>query len=484
LFPAVSLLTATLGSLVFLRTDGAWVVLVLALPASWFRKRSRLRVGAVGYLVKIDLVNEKDLKMTMEFFGAVPRRCVNLPPGSLKTLVNCAARGIVEDGPDLQAFYKEFGEWIGVSRILGASSGRTAFQLALEALDLEKGAEIIFPAFTFPVMPMVAKMLGFEPVFCDVDPDTFNAGAEHIAARVTGETGAILATHLFGQPCPIQDVAALARERNIRLIEDCAHACGVRVGGQQVGTFGDIGVFSFAEGKNMPCFGGGVIVIANDDIARRAERILAQTSAPPRGETLKRAFKIWVEWLFTRPAIFGLTVYPILRLKDRLGQPLMDSVVGDDLLEEFSRSVPRVSRLSNLQAAIGRLQIGRIDAFNEGARRNAKVLTEHIGDVPGIQVSQSAEGNHIYVYYPVKIAVEKRDDLRHFLLTHRIDSKNTDMDDCATLKAFRSPGHPQDDVSRPTAASILEICVYPIIPQKEMRRIARVIRAWAGLPPR
>lgn len=423
--------------------------------------------------------------MTMDFFGAVPRRCVNLPPGSLKTLLNCATHGLVADGPDLQAFYKEFGNWIGFPHVFGASSGRTAFLLALEALALEKGAEIIFPAFTFPVMPMVAKMLGFEPVFCNVDPDTFNAGAEHIAAKVTGKTGAILATHLFGQPCPIREVAALAKERNIRLIEDCAHACGVRVGGQQVGTFGDIGVFSFAEGKNMPCFGGGVIVTANDDIARRAEGVLAQTSAPPKGETLKKAVKIWVEGLLTRPTIFGLTVYPLLRLKGRLGQPLMDSVVGDDLLAAFARSAPRVSRLSNLQAAIGRRQIARIDAFNAGACRNAAVLTEHIGDIPGIQVSQSAEGNHIYVYYPLKIAAERRDDLRRFLLTHRIDSKNTDMDDCATLKAFRHPDHPQDGGGRrPTAAAILEICVYPIIPQNEMRRIARVIRAWAGLAPR
>jgi dTDP-4-amino-4,6-dideoxygalactose transaminase len=420
--------------------------------------------------------------MTMIFFGAVPRRSVNLPPGSLRTLVKCAASGVVEDGPDLQVFLQEFGNWIGVPHVFGASSGRTAFQLALEALDLEKGAEIIFPAFTFPVMPMVARMLGFEPVFCDVDPDTFNAGAEHIAEKVTDKTGAILATHLFGQPCPIQEVAALAKERNIRLIEDCAHACGVRVEGQQVGTFGDIGVFSFAEGKNMPCFGGGVIVTANNDIARRAEKILSETPVSPKGDTIKKAFKIWVECLLTRPAIFGLTVYPILRLKGLMGQPLMDSVVGDDLLASFARSAPRISRLSNLQAAIGRLQIGRIDAFNEGARQNAEVLTDHIGDVPGVQACHSAAGNHIYVYYPLKIAAEKRDSLRHFLLKHRIDSKNTDMDDCSTLKAFRDSSLTQDDSNQPSAASILEICVYPVIPQNEMRRIGGAIRTWAGLP--
>ena len=125
-------------------------------------------------------------------------------------------------------------------------------------------AKVVFYATDMREHAALAKMLGFEPVFCNVDPDTFNAGAEHIAEKVTDKTGAILATHLFGQPCPIREVAALAKERNIRLIEDCAHACGVRVGGQQVGTFGDIGVFSFAEGKNMPCFGGGGVIVPEE----------------------------------------------------------------------------------------------------------------------------------------------------------------------------------------------------------------------------
>ncbi len=418
----------------------------------------------------------------MALIDAVPRRCVNLPPGSLRTVVSCALRGEVQEGPALEAFSKEFGKWLGVPHIVGASSGRTAFQLALEALRLEKGVEIIFPAFTFPVMPMVAKMLGYRPVFCDVDPETFNSGAEHIEPKITSKTGAILATHLFGQPCPIRDVAALARERNIRLIEDCAHACGVRVESQQVGTFGDVGVFSFAEGKNMPCFGGGAIATADDEIARRAKQILWKTPLSARGTITKKALSIWVEWLLTRPLIFGVTAYPVLRLKRAFGQPLMDSAVGDELLEEFMSTKARIGRLSNLQAAIGLLQIGRIDAFNEGARKNAQVLTENLREVPGIRAPRSIHGNHIYVYYPLRVAPEKRDGLRHYLLKHRIDSKITDMADCATLKAFRDPERLGNGRSSPSAASILEICVYPVIPQENMHRIARVLRAWAGLP--
>jgi dTDP-4-amino-4,6-dideoxygalactose transaminase len=416
----------------------------------------------------------------MTLIGTVPRRCVNLPRGSLRTLIRCRLAQKVQEGPEVEEFYREFGQWLGAAHVFGASSGRSAFQLALEALGLEKGAEIIFPIFTFPVMPMVAQMLGYKPVFCDVNPQTFNAGPEHIEPKISAKTGAILATHLFGQPCPIRAVAALARQRKLRLMEDCAHACGVRVGGRQVGTFGDIGVFSFAEGKNMPCFGGGAIATADPDIARRAKDVLAKAPLPATQAITKQAFSIWMKWLLTRPLLFGVTAYPALRLKLLLGQPLMDSAVGDELLGNFLHSNPRVSRLSNLQAAIGLRQLRQVDAFNEGARRNARVLTENLGDVPGIGAPRSTEGDHIYVYYPLTVDPDKRDDLRHYLLRHGIDSKTTDMANCATLKPFLDPQNASTPQKGPREASILEICVYPVIPEKEMRRIGQLIRTWAG----
>ena len=417
----------------------------------------------------------------MAIFRAISRRSVNLPPDSLFTLINCAYRGRLQQGPALKEFPTEFSRWLTVEHVFGTSSGRTAFLLALKALDLEEGAEIIFPAFTFPVMPMVAKMLGYQPVFCDVDPETYNAGPEHIEPKISPKTGAVLATHLFGQPCPIRDVAALTRAHNIRLIEDCAHACGVRVNGQQVGTFGDIGIFSFAEGKNMPCFGGGAIATSDQAIAQRADRILAEASLPSKATILKQAVDIWLKWLLTRPLVFGLTVYPMLRIKQILGQPLMDSVVGDDLLQSFKNSNPKVGRLNNLQAAVGLKQIKRIDAFNQGARQNAEILTQGLTDVAGVKVPSVTDGNHIYVYYPLKVAADRRDHLRHYLLCHGIDSKTTDMADCRTLKTFGQVSQEAVPQDGPAADSTLEICVYPVFTQGEMHKITHVIRKWADL---
>ena len=415
----------------------------------------------------------------MTIVGSIPRRCVNLPPGSLSTLISCSTGGRLQNGPAIEQFYSAFSAWLGAPHVFGAGSGRSAFQLALQALNLDEGTEIIFPIFTFPVMPMVAKLLGYRPVFCEVDPVTFNAGPDHIEAKISDNTGAVLATHLFGQPCPIGDITELTQSRGIRLMEDCAHACGVRVGGQLVGTYGDVGIFSFAEGKNMPCFGGGAIATADDDIAGRAAEIVSRATVPEKSAVLKKALDIWLKWLLTRPEVFGLTVYPLLRLKLMMGQPLMDSTVGDELLDSFAASNPKVERLANLQAEIGLRQLKRIEAFNQGARKNARILTESLSGVTGIGVPDAADGEHIYVYYPLTVAADRRDALRRHLLQHGVDAKITDMSDCSQLKQFGGADGRLDAHSGPTEASILEICVYPVIPERHIRRLGQIIREWS-----
>ena len=415
----------------------------------------------------------------MTIVGSIPRRCVNLPPGSLSTLISCSTGGRLQNGPAIEQFYSSFSTWLGAPHVFGAGSGRSAFQLALQALNLKEGAEIIFPIFTFPVMPMVAKLLGYRPVFCEVDPVTFNSGPDHIEAKINENTGAVLATHLFGQPCPIEAITELTKSRGIRLMEDCAHACGVRVSGKQVGTYGDVGIFSFAEGKNMPCFGGGAIATADDDIAGRAADIVSRATVPEKSAVLKKALDIWLKWLLTRPEVFGLTVYPLLRLKLMMGQPLMDSTVGDELLDSFAASNPKVERLANLQAEIGLRQLKHIEAFNQGARENARILTESLSDVTGIGVPKTADGEHIYVYYPLTVAPDRRDALRRHLLEHGFDAKITDMSDCSQLKQFGGVDNQTASHSGPTEASILEICVYPVIAKRHIRRLGQIIREWS-----
>jgi len=200
---------------------------------------------------------------------------------------------------------------------------------------------------------------------------------------------------------------------------------------------------------------------------------------PANGSILKKAASIWLLWLLTRPEVFGVTVYPALRLKLLLGQPLMDSEVGDKLLSTFATSNPRVYRLANLQAAIGLLQLERIEAFNEGARHNARILTESLKGITNIGVPSSTTGDHIYVYYPLTVEPSERNELRAYLLRRGYDTKNTDMSDCSQLEPFRGNGGIYRSQSGPKEASILEICVYPVIAEKNIKRLGAAIRTWA-----
>jgi dTDP-4-amino-4,6-dideoxygalactose transaminase len=228
----------------------------------------------------------------------------------------------------------------------------------------------------------------------------------------------------------------------------------------------------------MPGWGGGASATADEGIAERARRILAEAAPVDAVSMVKQALSVWTKWLLTRPWVFGLTAYPVLRLKLALGKPLMDSAVGDELLQDFVGSNPRITRMSNLQAALGILQLQGIDAFNEGARRNAGTLTESLGGVPMVR-PPAASDEHVYVYYPLTVDADRRDDLRTFLLRHGVDSKTSDMSDCTRLRAFRSDGSGTRRKGG-QEASILEICVYPVIPNQEMRRIGQLIRTWAN----
>jgi dTDP-4-amino-4,6-dideoxygalactose transaminase len=231
----------------------------------------------------------------------------------------------------------------------------------------------------------------------------------------------------------------------------------------------------------MPCFGGGAIATSDEGIAERAEKVLAGAATADTGAIIKQAASIWAKWLLTRPLVFGFTAYPVLRLKLALGKPLMDSAVGDELLHAFVGSQPRVTRMSNLQAALGLLQLQHIDRFNEGARENANALTEALGAVPTVRPPKTSD-EHVYVYYPLSVDADRRDDLRSYLLRHGVDSKTSDMSDCTRLKAFRDEADPGLEPAAGQEASILEICVYPVIPKRRMEHIAHLIRSWASRP--
>jgi dTDP-3-amino-3,4,6-trideoxy-alpha-D-glucose transaminase len=170
-------------------------------------------------------------------------------------------------GPEVQAFEEEFAAYLGVDHTVGVGNGTDAITIALRALGVAPGAEVICPSFTFYASAEAVVNAGAVPVFCDVDPDTFCITAETVRPHLGERTGAILAVHLFGNVAPVSELMELG----VPVLEDAAQAAGGSLGDRKAGSLGHAATFSFFPSKNLPCLGdGGAVTTSSEEVAERA----------------------------------------------------------------------------------------------------------------------------------------------------------------------------------------------------------------------
>jgi dTDP-4-amino-4,6-dideoxygalactose transaminase len=406
---------------------------------------------------------------------AYPRHSVNLSAGCYSAILNALLRGKVLQGPDVEAFERGFADYIGVRHALGVSSGRAALYLAFKALQLREGDEVIMPAYTFHIVPLVINACGLRPVFVDVLPDTYNIDVSLIEKKITPKTKAILVTHLYGQPCELEPALQIAQKNGLKVVEDCAHALGADYRGRKVGGFGQLGAFTFAMAKNMPCFGGGMLTTNDEDTYRR----LMHMVRPPDTDRLKGLWKeiakTTANYLATLPVSFSLGVYPFIRASAALGPSLFDREPGQETVSPTERQSEYLTRLTNLQAAVGLYQLTRIEEINTRMNRNALLYNQLLGGQPGIKIPGVSSGSsHTFLYY--RIEVPDREALRKKLLSKGVDTMPDDMSNCADLPPFRkdeadlrvTPGLPE---------RILEIPNNFHLKEKDVRFIAKAIKS-------
>ncbi len=179
-------------------------------------------------------------------------------------------RGQFVLGPEVSAFEREFAAYLGVRHVVGVANGTDAITIALRAMGVQPGDEVVVPSFTFYATAEAVVTAGARPVFCDVDLDTRNVTSDTVHAALTPRTRAVVAVDLFGCPAPVPEI----RELGVPVLEDAAQAAGAGLGGRRAGALGDVATFSFYPSKNLPCFGdGGAIVTDDDGIAERARTL-------------------------------------------------------------------------------------------------------------------------------------------------------------------------------------------------------------------
>jgi dTDP-4-amino-4,6-dideoxygalactose transaminase len=158
--------------------------------------------------------------------NAISRYGARVIPNTMQVIADLDSRGQLIDGPHIAAFEAAFAARLGGVQAVSTSYGRMAFHYILTALNFAPGSEIVFPALTFWVMPEMARVSGLQPVFADVDPVTFNMTADSFERVITPRTVAVVPTHLWGLPCDMDEIVAVAARHDLRVIEDCAHALG------------------------------------------------------------------------------------------------------------------------------------------------------------------------------------------------------------------------------------------------------------------
>jgi len=198
---------------------------------------------------------------------------------SIKSEIDEAIASVIRDsafvgGKYVKEFEENFAEFQEAQFCVGAGNGTDALEIAIEALNLEKDSEIIVPANSFVASSEAVTRAGCKVVFCDVNSDDYTINISDAKARITGNTSAIIAVHLYGHPCDMDSINQFAQENGLKVIEDCAQAHGAEYKGKKVGTIGDIGCFSFYPGKNLGAFGDGGAILTNDEqIAHKCKMI-------------------------------------------------------------------------------------------------------------------------------------------------------------------------------------------------------------------
>ena len=191
-------------------------------------------------------------------------------PALTETLSGVIRGGNYVLGPQVSAFEREFADYLGVAHCVGVANGTDAITIALRALGVEPGDEVVCPSFTFYATVEAVVNAGATPVYCDIDSETFCVTAETVRAAITPRTKAVVPVHLFGNLAPVPEL----RELGLPVLEDSAQAAGATLDGARAGAMGHAATFSFFPSKNLPCLGdGGAIVTDDDDVARRARRL-------------------------------------------------------------------------------------------------------------------------------------------------------------------------------------------------------------------
>lgn len=341
-------------------------------------------------------------------------------------------------GEQVDLFEEKFAKHLGVKHAIGVSSGTDALVLAMMALDIKAGDEVLCPAFTFFATAGCVSRVGATPVFVDVLPDTYNIDLEDAAKKVNSKTKAIIPVHLFGQSCDMDATMSFAKEHSLHVVEDSAQSLGAKFGDRFSGTIGDFGCYSFFPSKNLGSIGdAGLLVTQNDELAKAA-RILRLHGSEPK------YYHKWVGGNFRIDALHALFLAKKL-----------------DFLESYE-----AAREKNV--SFYRSEFLKYDFVGENKCKDCLELTSEKKLLLPVDLGF---GKHVWNQFTLRVGANKRDELWDSLKKANIGAEvyypvTLNQQECfKDLKPVSCP------VSEKLAAEVLSIPVYPELEEVQLQEV-------------
>jgi dTDP-4-amino-4,6-dideoxygalactose transaminase len=331
-------------------------------------------------------------------------------------------------GEYVEGFERAFADFCEARHAIGVGNGTDALVLALAALEIGPGDEVIVPANSFVATAEAVVHVGATPVFVDVDPRTYTIDADQVEDCITSQTRAVIAVHLYGQPAEMDALSQIAARHNLRVIEDSAQAHGARYFGRRVGSMGDVACFSFYPAKNLGACGDGGAVVTNDSRIAEAVR----------------------------------------RLRDHGGlRKYQHDVVGYN------------TRLDAIQAAALELKLAQLEQRNAMRRQHAAAYGELLSGIEGIVPPFEPEGiDSVYHLYVIRVEEERRNDLQKVLAEHGVQTGIHYPAPIHQTPAFARFDARHCPVAEGYAREILSLPMYPELDRRQLEYVVSLIKQY------
>jgi len=373
---------------------------------------------------------------------------------------------------EITRFEHRFAGYIGTRHAIRVPSGRWGLYYILQGLNLKEGDEVILPAFTYFAIPAVIIKLGLRPVFVDINPWDLNIDIQRIKENISDRTRVIIPTHLCGFACKVDEILDIARQHNIKVIEDCAQSLGAGHKGKKAGSLGTAGYFTFSMTKGFTTLGGGMITTDNDLLADNIRRQIISVHPTSARILFFKLVKCYIMKSATSRILFP-AVYWVMRMLSYFNIDIVDVIFREK--ESAIGKLPRGGQLDNIRAGLGIGQLKDLDRRNEIRMKKGVEFYEGLKDIDDIRVPLlDKDSKNIFSGCPILFKNKK--DIKKTLLKRGIDVSVGYMQDCARLDIFKEFKKDCPNASR-AEDEILYFPLYTELTPSELTYIINMLKA-------